>query len=700
MANARAQVPSGTSTASEAGTRLGRTVAIVETANEWGSGWTRPPYVVPLQAIVCCAPEVGRATFKFNYGRIKREDKTAFAEEAASSLYGAKYIRIRRAGAAGSSVLWVGSIEAESLSPWAGNAGEQVFEAFSLGHDLDSVAIDSAKAQVGGGAVIDLDWVPVFNERFARGVALFGNRSAGVPNDGDGEYVFSDEEGEWTNRDIAEMLLKRHVPANGPTYKLAGELDALASIVERHDLQGVTTWRALNQLIRRQRGLGFYLEPGPGNVVQVVVFSVLDTPVKVGEIEVPANAKAFNLNLDNSLLVANPVIVRSKSTKYDKVRALGARILVAFTSAHDDNGTGEGHIGDWTEELQQEYLDAGLGVAEGYDALTDAEKADLNDAYRVSDRFEAMYTRFKLDPTWTGKIAGDVAIPTIKENGEIEWSQPGPFWNYGKYFEPFLPFQAGVDYSQSPPDESNLPADAEPMYLRPFCLVAVRDGSGEVTGYRYVNDPGEEYKEYSADFFGYPRGLAFGVRGSPPHIWAKNWFQSDSEAEDYNAQPTNASNLPQFDFVDLYPTLAVRLDQRAKAEAALEGLDEDEARIRVKTLYAADCELWLCAPNTFVGVDADGAEIICKDTILRDDRERLRQTAAFGLAWYGVERRSVSVTLRTLVDPVPLGSMLKAVATAGVSKDVRTVVTSKSWNFGVAPHTTTIQTMWAETDWE
>lgn len=666
----QAQVPAS-SGSSGAGSIGSTKFLTVETAATW-NGWARTSYIVPVHGSLAAAPSIGTATFRFNFGQIKREDSSGFAQENALDLLG-QYIRVLRVGAEGSGVLWTGSIDVESFKPHGGAAGAgiQEFNAFEVGHELDRDAILGCKAENSFGGVTDIDWVPPANERYERGVREFGNRSASAHSDG--AYYFSSDGAAWTNLDLAEMILKRYTPAGGPTFVLGGQKDALAQLKGVVQIAGRTPWNVLNQLISRRRGLGFYPEV-QGQKVVLKVFSILEQKLKLGDVEIPGNTNIFNLDLDTSIMLEKPMATRSISTRFEELEARGERIVTVFTCGYDDDVLEKA----WADNDQTDY-DAGTG-----------SDPDENDDFRKADRFEAVYVKHRIAPGWDGKVgvSGKYEVfPVFDDKGDYELKGGAYFFPLGKSFEDWLPFYETVASRSNPLDTAGLPSGAEPTFRRPFALAY--DAASEKTF--YVEKPLESLEISGAHFNLYPRELAFGVEAHPRHLYGKGYFDAGS--------PGESNTDPVVTYSRINATLALKTDQVLRMVARRDGVQSGE-RVRRKVIQVPEAHFWYCLPNTILDIDEDGAPVTYNgDGILRDDRDRLREHLAFALAWYGQIRRAIDVPIRDSLDlPTPIGAYIKAAVSGGTTLDIGTPVSCVEFDF--MAYKATVKTMWAEADWE
>jgi hypothetical protein len=663
--------------ASGAGSVVTRTQLAVYTGATWGS-WTRRPYLEALQFATGAAPSIGQGTFRYHWGTIKREDKTSFSTEPFLDLRG-HFVKVEALNTWGGGAWWYGIIDADQPLPHGGDVGGGVLtlNAYELAHLLDREVILTAPALDGNDALIEIENVPTANERYERGRAQLGNRSAAKQGE---IYVFGGTD-KWTNLQLAEMLLSRYTP-QGVTFVLGGQKELLEQITSVTDLYGLSPWAVVNRLVNRNRGLGLATWVSDGKVL-LYVYSVLSQDVKVGEVTIKANPYPVNLDTLSNIFVAQPKIVRSQVDRYDEVEVRGARLLSCFTVCYYDETLEEA----WSagvDSLEEAYLYAAAD-AEGYGGMTDPEKKALNDAYRDSDRFDTVFVKHRIPKTWDGMAGVAPALLVCRDNGTVEWDETTPFYPQGKAFEDFIPLEECGDYGVDPPTFDLRADNAQPVYRRPFALVYTEEEQ-----YEYVERPST--RAYAANFSIDPRELAVRIEASVRHLYGLNVFDS---GEGGNAEPTNTQ--PELDYASLYVTVALRMDGHLRYVAAAKNANSDKTKRRRKALMLEDAEYWAVASKTYVDVNENMGVVVTPNAlVLRDDSARIRQAAALALAWYGEERAVVSVTIRDLQYPCVVGQLLKTVGSTAGDIRANTPVTSIAWDAQAG--TVTIQTSWYELD--
>jgi hypothetical protein len=654
----------------------------VRTRANWSDGWVQRPYLEVISHLDTVAPSVGSANFKYHYGSIKREDTYALAQYNQLDLAG-HWVQVYKLS--NSEVVWTGRFQHDNLAPAGGarGSGVQNLIAYGLAHELDRTHISWAQAETPNGTA-SIDVIPPINYRSS---GRLGNRS--TARNSDGVYEFSSAGELWTNLDVAEMILALFTPENGPTFELGGDKDVLSNISGIYELQNRTPWDVLNELIDRRRGLGF-VPVVMGETVVLRVYTVTDEAIVVGGVTIPANSNQVDINLDTSIKIVDPVVIRSVADLYQQIEVRGGPIVSCFTiAAADDTVDNQFDAFD-----VDDYLKACSTLGAYYASLSDEEKANANDNYRQDDRHEKTFAKFGLSPLWDG-TAGDgaggtktVVLPFCSDEGEISLVEPGGLFMSGKGFEDWLPLEEGKDYSVVTPTDLGVSSGTEPTYKRPFALV--KDPNYDE--WHFVDRPGPEYRQAAAHFTLYRNELCFGVHASPRHLYAKDVFTQNTAAV------YSEDSEPVFKYTDILATVALKTDQVILATANSSGGTSSDV-MRKKLIEIPNAEYWYCAPGTVIGINRDlTLKRYGGSGVLRDDRPRLWEIAASAAAWYSRPRNSLSVGFEGIEHVAELGSLLVSTVTAGTTLELGTVITSREVNYAQGGRTR-ISTSYAEIDW-
>jgi hypothetical protein len=625
------------------------------------------------------APAMASARLRFDYGYISREGAAAFAIESPQQLLD-WYVQCVATFEATEAAVWHGVIAEETIQP-AGQtaypAGTQELTAYGLEYLLDRSTIMGAQCETVGASI----WIkvtPPFNRPHKRGPQVRGNRSGGKQLSGVYEFDMTGVDADpWRHSDIAEYLLKFHSPA-GITFTLAGQTAALDEMESVQELEGLTVFQALNRLIDRRRGVGWCVRTtGEGNP-EVRVFTLVEESVSAGDLTIPKNDSQGNIDLNAVARFVDPIVRLTHSQRYDKIIVRGERVKACFSVCKEEVSLERA----WKADLEAAYLSAASGAL-GYGAMDDAEKADLNDKHRGTDRFESVFTHFRIprDWDWTNKYLDEVA-PVVKKDGTLDPETGQVIYPADRQLQRFLPMEVGKDYSVSPASDENLD-DREPEMRKPFVLALV-DGK-----YVYV-DRLSQATDRAVDngrIRMLDRDGGFEVAFPCRHAAADGHWTG--------AEPSNED--PQLDWEDYVATVCAETDERLTVEVETDATLKTE-NVRTLVIDVPEAEAWYVAPDTVVDVSDEGALIRVTGAGIqtRDDSGRLRAVAAFAKCWYCRERAAVRIVMHRIEALPRPGELVRAVHSGWHLQQVNSVVTERT--FDCVRSTTTIETGFAEID--
>lgn len=666
-----------------ASTLLPRAVAWVNAKRSPADSWQYVPYLYPLQCVDAAAPDIGHADLAYEFGTIKREDSTQKFPFAPYNL-GDYWIQIvmQRAGE-GPQVAWTGIVtdDEPTFDRPDVSAGSQRIRAYQASHLLDRSVMSSARVQ-SGTAYQTIQWIPAFNARSRIGFSLDGNRSEQLGPDG--VYVFSKDGEVWTCLDVVRYLCQYHAPA-GLQIQLVGQADLLSSIKEVWQFEGVTLWQALNQLIDRRRGVGFYPIAGDGNLF-LWVFSLTERDIQIGSHVLPANPMQTFFRLPDSRpythFVEDLALRRTTSNYYDRIIVRGARARVTGTFSFEDGNLVKG----WSGDLEDEYV-----TAKGSDG-------EENDRFRQSDRFRSVFTTFIVPPNWDGKVGdgegGSKQTLRIQptNDGFMETQKgEGAFYYPDKTFLRELPLLVGWDYSEEPPADLT-ETGVEPAFAQP--LVLVRYTFTEDPTYHRIETLSDSLRDaVSASCYMLDKQLGVRVMASPQHAFAHSKMDSLANPE---AGPSD-QDVQLLNYDTLILTATFESDERP--HVVLENFGPSGMG-RTLTVDVPDAEFWYVAPGTVLDVDRDDPARLKKiaDTniFVRNDKEKLDAIAAFLAGWYGVRRQAVEIPIQSIGMFVQVGALLTEIQSANLVEPIRTVVTSRLIDFAAGK--TTLKTGYGNLD--
>ncbi len=613
------------------------TNTFVQIKDNWGSNWRTVSYLEAISATITVSPNMPSAKLLYRYGEIKREDQTIFRQYDPLSITNS-YVRIMGIYSDGSVPLWVGIITDDSFEMQGAIAdpqGDQTITTYGLEHLLDRVAIVGAYTDEG-----QIDWSPVFNEPEWFGGKLQGNRSTAFDDDG-GSYLFSRDREKWNNVQIIEYLLASYV---GLPIQITGQYEILEQLYGSYYFEGLTIKQAIDKLVDRRRGIGWFLNTDGGGNISLEIFSVFNYPVTAGSITFPGNNNQQSLDLGDAIDVLGNTTHISQSTLYDRIIVQGARTKVCFTVSIEDGNLEP----DWSDEDETEYKEL-TGTAEE------------NDKARASEKYEAIYQRFCIPKDWDYKVdLGDgegTKIPILDpENSASNWSYPRPLMRW-------IPIEK----------QGSLIAEYEET------MVFIKDGEAYylVDKLPAIKRPGAHVRTLDSD-------KGFAIKSKINHLFGLNHFHFDSG---------NTGTEPVYDYKTLMATVAMETDTRNQV-VVLVGSETEIERTLVVDVH--DAELWQIVPGTVTGVN-EGELVRATDTVtVRDDTDKLEAIAALAKAWYSDYRAAVSIEVKKVCFLSGIGSIITEIESAWQREPVNTVVTSRHWDFRQG--TTTIETGYMDLD--
>lgn len=670
----------------------------------WDADWTLVPYLTAVSARWAAFPGKSTAQLQFRYGTVAREGRATFFDYALLAKHDYFICITAVPEDMAEFVLWVGVVPAHAFEVFGTKtsgmtvtmAGKETLTAHGFEYLLARRRVVGAwvyEAGVSPYTAKNIGWAPTFNERHSRGASLLGNRSASkIVTDapplplsyGFGDDVdASDNPHRWSVRDIIEYLLEWSNPPSGvepgcvlagpdqSPYDLIGYLDGLYDVVPQ---EGRNVWDLLKKLLDRRRGVSAYLAPslaGDGmpdgsKPITLYVFSMTDTPSRVGNFTFPGNPYWVDLTLDEGLLLQRAVVQIDSLNTFDQIVVEGERVVSCFSA---ETAAGSGRA-----PLEIAWPDADETA---YDAADDEERS------RMKDRWERVYRIFRLpdDFNWSGTQAFN---PAFDDDGNIQMGTIAPFWNKMHRLLDWLPILASGAIAA----ESTVPGMTKPLA---FC--EEYDEEGAPTGiWSWVESPPLENgmpKHAKADVIVHNREGMIEIRAESQHYLALNHFNPAPDQDD-------AASPPVFDYDRMVVTIAVEADSRPRVQVTTQvagGLIGRTLTIRVPGV-----QVWVVGiGSTAIALNADGTlAFYTGNGVRRDDTDQLRAVAALAKSVYGKRRAAIRVTERGLWATAELGTMVRAVMMGQSQTLVNAVVTELSWDFVKA--TTTVHTGFLDLD--
>ncbi len=610
----------------------------VDVRRAWGDDWIWVPWLYATRASERVSPSTSSASLHFDFGSIKREEH-AFFDTYSPLWVNGTYTRIRVYDGYGAQVIWTGMIRRDDVTLHGASnflSGSHDLPAIGLEHLLDRSIIAGSYTDDGV-----IDRAVKFNRRGGRGAGTLGNRSDSV--DGDGVFVFSGDTNLWTNLEIAQHLLVKHVQGD-VTFLLDGVVSALDSVSEVHDFHGASVKQALDTLIDRRRGLGWRVLVWNQNVY-VHVFSVLTDSLSVGDVTLPANQDQAIVNTDDVKDVEQSLHF-DDLTRYDSVEVQGGPIFSCFSLSYSDSTL---EIG-WTGAEETAYKN-GSGIG-------DPDASD-HDIARRSKVLAPVYRLHRVPSAWDW-LAGDGeggvtnnAAPGVTEDGYPDATILATIWNPGHTLERELPFFEDVDV-----------AGVDPDLRMSFALILDSE-----TRWQYIDQLEDDGTPVSCSYSVGNSEMSVILSPSIAHVMALTHFDPDSF--DTNTEPI-------FDYDTMIATVMVATDTNLKAKVVLDDRGVGDSLL----IKMDDAVAWYVVPNTVIDV-VDGALVKYSSDggFERDDSARIRAVAAFAAAWYTQQRSTMTLVIKQISTAMPAGTLVRTAVSNLHVTQVGTVVTDRTWDF-------------------
>jgi hypothetical protein len=627
----------------------------VYTRPTWQSNWSLQPYITPLSVVRACAPQVDRAVLRLHWGTGVWENGVSMVDAVNMPDITNHYVKITSDDAAtptDETVIFIGIVGQIETNPlgqtYTGTrSADQKFMAYGLETLLEQ-RIQKSQILTNGGTRSEIKHVQSFNRRAAGG-EIQGNRSTGrhaatsARADGAATFLFDvdstdiDATDVWTNRDIIEYILAyNQLPdePGGPWFGFApatGVGAYLDQLVDVWDVSKLTTRQVFNAICNRARGLTWFIDYDPNTEkTNIRIKPMLDEELEIDGITVPANAEPVPIDLWGSGQNTQVKIKQDDTQRFDTIIVAGSNIKICGTWDYSD---GDLAIG-WTSTLETAYKNASKDVT-GYGALSTTAQALLNDQFRATDRFNNVYTLFRVPASWTWTLDTENAAPTWDRVAAVlDPATTAGYWNGAKRFLPRLPFKEGFDYSSTAASSENVSgSDAE--FRRPFAFAQNADDE-----WVYL----DKIAATPAAVRILQTEMGVQVRFKPPYIFSgtsKTGFEPGGWTEDLADY-----GIP---YTTLKLTAMVETDETFEIETVLQTKEYN----RTKTITIPNAELWYIVPGTTIDIDDAGAEIAYggTDPIIRNDVEKLKAVAAAAASWYAKTRYKVFIKNEELAEP-------------------------------------------------
>lgn len=688
----------------------------------WHEDWAEVKYLYADQIHAGNGRDPSQATLSWRFGMGLQNDAGEFGQYQKLDLTN-HYVKIEVEQEEGNRpIKWYGVVveQAEDrkgalLGEGGGRilTGENGFVANGLEMLLDQTVLTRSHVlKKASGAPGDEDKVYVLKRALTfnkpNHFADHGNRtSAKGP---DGVYLFSEDLGSdtslggspqqqsefWTTKDIVEYLLHYESPraiddTTYITWELGDDAEHVLPDWDRPQIEaeGRTIFTILNQLCDPRRMLGWACtvnEEDEEETVQIQVFSfnkdIIVLPSGALQLE---NMQTIELDFDRAVDVGRAMLKRSSSHVVEQVRVLGARKRAIFTVSTYDGTL----VKDWKDEDQAAYS-AGPGGIEDLDLDL---KVWRRDEFRAADRFERVFSWFRMPKTWDGRVADGRGgiwgkfFPDDDDGNAETWYMPDLRFSrhLSKEFFDYAPDQS--------PEEELLPVVLMKTDYPDGTRYENVDKIGRQGGSERAGNEGGRVWSCSVRMQHGAPGIVLHVSGGHQYIIAKGAFA-----------PADGDEEPLLNYSDnLLATVMMELDSQVEVlyppQDEILGQPQDIARIVTIDLgdRSERARLdWVAAGTVDHHVDGIPQTSSHAGTYVRDDREWMRDLARLCYDWYSVPRQAFRFDFRQISNLLEVGQLITKVGSGATEEEVNSVVTAVTWD--LVGGRTEVTTSFAEID--
>ncbi len=485
-------------------------------------------------------------------------------------------------------------------------------------------------------------------------------------------FIFLDhaEDNEnWSTRDIVQYLLAAQTPRLvDDTTDIKWQLLDAENLVPDWDApklqqHGFRVWQLLNQVMARQRCLGFTIEVDEEvdpAVIQVVPFTFTASDITVPGTTNAIKANPYQTDVDvTNDLTANPITSVDAFAKYDQVRVTGARAIHVCTLK-----IGDGIAKSWSSSLESEY-ESGAQSESNYPASTEiGDRNEADKSFRDSTKFQHVFRSFKLDPDWDLKTADDYPAFPTQINLAPELYEPREYLFDSIYVVP-IPFSAdGTSYNENPHACKFITYNTTTnRFIDGELIQGLRFKDGEEEGQNFAWRAAIRNSNFPGEF-----DLLVG--GQPKHIIDSANFTFLSWDPQLGAD---------YDLTESLFTLGLTADYFCESRYPDDSsLSASTDLHRIRHIDAGpDYRLVFLVNSTTLYVKSDGSRYQSGSShYIIDDRDTLLEIATQAHAWYGRDRAAVSFKTGLVTDGLSIGDMITDLIEGSVTQSVNTVVTS------------------------
>jgi hypothetical protein len=613
------------------------------------AGWVEEPRLIP-QSGTRLAGSTGAASFRLL--RRTREDNGALSAANAGAFTRGCYIAVsvQAAGAFDrTKVQWWGWITAIDATRMAGVDDEVgSVTAQELGGLIDSTQLSGWAQEHPTSAGYPIAFASPPTANIAVGDGLIVGNCKSISGDGSTHYVFartaadcapatmtSPDTHVWTRWRLLSHLIEYCKRPGVPPLSVSVSTNVRAflddtSIPEVFDLVGLTLKGALDLLLPRSRGIGWYLNPSYTGWEVVVYTHDPDGSY----LTTLSGTKALNdpqtITVDGSEVEVSTST--SASDEYDEVIIRGERIIHAVTVSYLDGNldagwTGASASGGTGSSGLQEDLYRKAATVIYPTSPTNGDRIARNTEFRQGPSLDRVFTVFKLKANSNGVITAkttpgpgtgsDIAlVPEIlwdAATGTISVSA-GTTNNKQPYLPTArilraLPWPKGLKTDGT--DTRDATAKAQPEYWTPR-LFRYMPTPPAYDREKWINLLSHGQPQDSAHVQrGTPevasddRSLALRVTYSPPEILARgHWSSTDGATAFYPSTPNDTGTddtRKAFDWQTLVATVAIESDQRVEVSRVNPAIASTGVR-RQLVINEPGLKCWTVQKGAILGV--------------------------------------------------------------------------------------------------
>lgn len=685
-------------------TKRAAVVQAVYFKDAWDSAWIEAPWLWCQAANWSMAPTISTAEIVYRYGNYFPRGGSAWARLAPGSLlrwYVAVDYYTYQLRDEQTLRTWYGIVDVELDELFAPEVaseasgthlyprGRNHHLAFGMESLLAASTIDRAAIQSGSGGGVS--FVPkglTFNLGLAhlhpdRPVTTReGNRSSQTVDAG--VYVFHESRtggDKWTTRDIVEYLLRFNAGRDHEdNQRLTWVLDDAANALPFWDepilnSEGLTVYEALNQLISRQRGLGWRVEVRPsdanqgGDQLAVVPCTFLSEFLQAGNVFLTPNPRQLQVSWESDR-GQRPVVKRSSIDTVDQVVVQSEPRTSTATFCFENGTLAKG----WTDEREQEY-ETGASESGDYPGADETSQREfLNDLARSADKFAAVFARF-VPPDPMGGYVGDgegIADQVLMPS-DHNVDEPMPHAPDDQKFLAQLALLEGVNYAGQAIKQGLLDTGLPHKYLPPLVVFPLTPPDPQAQSAMWAK-PEIMWKLMNSEIgweLNYPPpatirvendgALWVKVSGEPQLVIAGTDFTPLEEDKRFYSED---DTLPA-DYQQMLATLTVPWSQRAEGRYPPQtpvGGDVSRRMLIEVPFHRVD----YVVPGTVVAINEETGELIRSESggFVRDDRPLLTNIAVLAYTWYGKARKAVQFSTTLINNFLQVGDLVLTIGNA------------------------------------